>query len=129
MKYLRDDYFSTVKIIIASKEQGTSWPPCGRPAECLPATATMQSIVTPSVRRASAAAIFLALMSNEVSFLISLRKTVLQAQAVEYFSTYICFVASCLDNVHGGVAHGNGGGRGYRDRSINTLTTGMRLPQ
>ena len=46
-------------------------------------------------------------------------------QAVEYFSTYICFVASCLDNVHGGVAHGNGGGRGYRDRSINTLTTGM----
>ena len=47
-------------------------------------------------------------------------------QAIEYFSTNIFFVASCLDNVHGGLAHGNGGGRGYRDRSINTLTTGMR---
>ena len=47
------------------------------------------------------------------------------SKALEYFNTYICFVASCLDNVHGGVAHGNGGGRGYRDRPINTLTTGM----
>ena len=36
-------------------------------------------------------------------------------QAVEHFSTYICFVASCVDNVHGGVVHGNGGGRGYCD--------------
>ena len=47
-------------------------------------------------------------------------------EAEQHVGAYIRVVALCLEDVCGGVVHGNGGGCGQCDRMIDNKVTAMR---
>ena len=47
-------------------------------------------------------------------------------EAEQHFGAFIRVVALCLEDVCGGVVHGNGGGCGQHDHAIDNKVTAMR---
>ena len=46
-------------------------------------------------------------------------------EAEQHFCAYMRVVAYCLNDLRGGIVHGNGGGCSQRDCTIDNIATGM----